>query len=66
MPNNDTDYSERIKWIKYYFSYRVAKTERISKSQRKKGERGIWQRRFWEHCIHRFVAEGILPIDWDG
>ena len=98
MPSDDADYSERIKLIKYYFSYRVAKTERISKSRRKKGERGIWQRRFWEHCIrneadyhahvnyihmnpvrhgyvkrvqdwryssfHRFVADGLLPVDW--
>lgn len=66
----------------------------------KKGERGIWQRRSWEHCIrneadyrmhvdyihmnsvkhgcvkwvqdwqyssfHRFVADGLLPVDWGG
>ena len=51
MPDNDADFSKRIKLIKYYFSHRIAKTERISKSRRKKGERGIWQRRFWEHCI---------------
>ena len=51
MQSDDANYSERIKLIKYYFSYRIAKTERISKSRRKKGERGIWQRRFWEHCI---------------
>lgn len=51
MPNNDADFSKRIKLIKYYFSYHIAKTERISNSRRKKGERGIWQRRFWEHCI---------------
>ena len=46
MPNDDADYSKLIKLIKYYFSHRIAKTERISKSRRKKGERGIWQRRF--------------------
>ena len=51
MPNDDADFSKRIKLIKYYFSYQIAKIERISKSRRKKGERGIWQRRFWEHCI---------------
>ena len=51
LPSDDANYSERIKLIKYYFSYRIAKTERISKSRRKKGERGIWQRRFWEHLI---------------
>ena len=32
----DADYSERIKLIKYYFSHRIAKTERISKSRQKK------------------------------
>ena len=100
MPNDDTDYSKRIKLIKYYFSYRITKTERISKNRQNKGERGIWQRRFWEHYIrnevdysahidyihmnpvkhgyveqiqdwryssfHRFVADGLLAIDWGG
>ena len=51
MPSDDADFSKRIKLIKYYFSHSIAKTERISKSRQKKGERGIWQRRFWEHCI---------------
>lgn len=98
MPNNDADFPKRIKLIKYYFSYHIAKTESISKSRLKKGERGIWQRRFWEHCIrneedylahidyihmnpvrheyvekvkdwqyssfHRFVTDGLLPVDW--
>ena len=51
LPSDDADFSKRIKLIKYYFSHSIAKTERISKSRQKKGERGIWQRRFWEHCI---------------
>ena len=25
--------------------------ERISESRRNKGERGIWQRRYWEHTL---------------
>jgi putative transposase len=37
--------------IKAYFSRRVAKGERISRSRQKRGERGLWQRRFWEHLI---------------
>jgi putative transposase len=37
--------------IKAYFSRRVEKGERISKSRQKRGERGLWQRRFWEHLI---------------
>ena len=81
MPNDEAHYSKRI-----------------SKSRQKKGESGIWQRRFWEHCIrdeldyrthidyihmnpvkhgyvervqdwqyssfHKFVAEGLLPVNW--
>ena len=29
----------------------VDRGERISASRRRKGERGIWQRRYWEHAI---------------
>ena len=29
----------------------MAKTERLSRVRRERGERGIWQRRFWEHLI---------------
>ena len=36
MPNNDADFSKRIKLIKYYFSYNIAKTESISSSRLKK------------------------------
>ena len=63
MPSDDANCSERIKLIKYHFSYRIAKTERISKSRRKKGERGIWQRRFWEHCI-RNETDYRMHIDY--
>jgi len=29
----------------------LPKTERLSRVRRADGERGIWQRRFWEHAI---------------
>jgi len=29
----------------------LLEVEMRSKSRLKRGERGIWQRRFWEHCI---------------
>lgn len=55
LPSNTADFSTRIKLIKYYFSLNVnvQKTdeEYISKSRFSKQERGIWQRRFWEHQI---------------
>ena len=33
------------------FSRRVPRGERISASRPSKGERGLWQRRYWEHLI---------------
>lgn len=48
---DDIDYSKRIRLIKSQFCAQIPKTEYISKSRQSKGERGIWQRRFWEHCI---------------
>jgi putative transposase len=37
--------------IKAYFSRHIEKGERISRNRKKRGERGLWQRRFWEHLI---------------
>ncbi len=51
LPEGDPDFSTRWGLIKAYFSRRVEKGERISKSRQKRGERGLWQRRFWEHLI---------------
>jgi putative transposase len=51
LPEGDSDYSNRWRKIKGEFSARIPKTENISKSRMSKGERGIGQRRFWEHAI---------------
>ena len=51
LPDHDNDYSNRWRLIKTYFSRALPETESISRSRNKKGERGIWQRRFWEHQI---------------
>lgn len=37
--------------IKAGFSRQLPKNESINKSRLMKGERGIWQRRYWEHLI---------------
>ena len=37
--------------IKAGFSRGLPKNERISKSRQSKGERGLWQRRYWQHLI---------------
>jgi putative transposase len=51
LPPGDSDYSNRIKAIKIRFSRALPRTERRSAVRALKGERGIWQRRFWEHAI---------------
>ena len=51
LPDGDTDFSSRWRAIKSAFSRSVAGVERRSASRAGKGERGIWQRRFWEHTI---------------
>ena len=53
MPPNDTDYSTRWKKIKATFTKHWhreggASTAR-SDSRKKRGEQGVWQRRFFEH-----------------
>nr|WP_281167369.1 transposase [Rudaea cellulosilytica] len=51
LPQDDADYSTRWALIKAGFSRRIERSEVISPSRRAKGERGLWQRRFWEHQI---------------
>jgi len=51
LPPRDTDFSTRWGLIKACFSRALEKGERISPSRVKRGERGLWQRRFWEHLI---------------
>ncbi len=51
LPENDADFSLRWRQIKSTFSRNIEQQERISKSRLRKKERGIWQRRFWEHTI---------------
>lgn len=51
LPENDSDYSSRWQSIKKEFSKRLPATERRSLVRQNSHERGIWQRRFWEHTI---------------
>lgn len=100
LPQNDADFALRWRLIKSHFSKALPKTEQLSAVRQQRGERGIWQRRFWEHLIrdehdfathvdyvhinpvkhglvtqvkdwpystfHRYVAQGVLPVDWAG
>lgn len=51
LPQGDTDFSTRWNLLKGYFSRTIEKGERVSISRAKRRERGLWQRRFWEHLI---------------
>lgn len=51
LPEKDSNFSIRIRKIKSLFSRQVSKNDVINNSRYKKRERGIWQRRFWEHLI---------------
>lgn len=51
LPPGDSDYATRWSLIKTSFSRALPNTERESESRKRRRERGIWQRRFWEHII---------------
>ena len=51
LPPDDADFSIRWLLIKTAFSRAIERGEARSPSRLRKGERGIWQRRFWEHQI---------------
>ena len=51
LPPGDADFSLRWRLIKSGFSRALPKTERRSDVRKAAGERGIWQRHYWEHLI---------------
>ena len=51
LPDGDADFALRWRLIKTEFSRALPKGEQISSSRNGKNERGIWQRRYWEHKI---------------
>jgi putative transposase len=51
LPKDDTDDPSRWRDIKTSFSKALPATEPRSNTMKNRGERGIWQRRYWEHTI---------------
>ena len=51
LPEGDSDFSTRWKDIKTRFTKRTGLLGHRSVSKEVKGERGVWQRRFWEHMV---------------
>jgi putative transposase len=79
LPDGDADFSRRWSLIKSQFSL-ANPTSNRSESKVRKREKGIWQRRFWEHQIrdqvdlnrhidyihHNLVKHGLVARvrDW--
>jgi putative transposase len=63
LPLEDADFSTRWRRIKGIFSKGTPFNERLSLRRRAKAERGIWQRRFWEHAI-REEADYAAHVDY--
>jgi putative transposase len=63
MPEGDANFATRWGLIKSAFSHSLPTGERISDSRVAKGERGIWQRRYWEHTI-RDESDFARHIDY--
>jgi putative transposase len=63
LPQDDADFARRWRLIKSTFSHGLPSGERISASRARKGERGIWQRRYWEHTL-RDEADFERHVDY--
>lgn len=62
LTTGDDDYPTRWMLIKAGFSRRMPRGERCNASRVKRGERAIWQRRYWEHLIR---DERDHALHWD-
>ena len=51
LPEGDADFALRWRLIKSAFARPLPKAEPVSASRANRGERGIWQRRYWEHTL---------------
>ena len=61
LPAGDGAFSERWRQIKATFSRHLEPPERVCRSKVARGEKGIWQRRFWEHLI-RDAADHAMHL----
>ncbi|MFN7055814.1 REP-associated tyrosine transposase [Hyphomonas sp.] len=51
LPEGDSDFSKRWMLLKSFFSRAITGRVATSGSRARRGEKTIWQRRFWEHLI---------------
>ncbi|MEO0982087.1 MAG: transposase [Pseudomonadota bacterium] len=64
LPEDDDDFAARISHLKSSFTRCLPDD---AKSTGRKGARGVWQSRFWEHAIrhHRDLAAHVDYIHWN-
>jgi len=63
LPADDSDISTRWNLLKSHFSRSIEKGGRISQSRENRRERGLWQRRFWDHLL-RDQDDYNLHVDY--
>lgn len=63
LPEDDDDFSKRWSLIKSGFSRKLPAAAGLAPSKLAKREKGIWQRRYWEHAI-RNDADLTRHIDY--
>lgn len=63
LPEGDADFATRWALIKARFSRSIVPTEYRSDSRLRRRERGIWQRRYYEHLI-RDEADFARHVDY--
>ena len=61
LPAGDSDFATRWRLIKLGFSKAVPLVEERSSVRQRRGERGIWQRRYWEFLS---AMSGISRRTW--
>jgi putative transposase len=67
LPSGDADFPLRWRLIKTWFSRHLPHGEHRRASRIDKGERSIWQRRYWEHLIRDEIdlARHVDYIHWN-
>ncbi|WP_334179967.1 transposase [Pseudoxanthomonas sp.] len=67
LPSDDAGFPLRWRLIKTWFSRNLPLGEHRRASRVDKGERGIWQRRYWEHLIRdeADLARHVDYIHWN-
>jgi putative transposase len=63
LPPGDADFPIRWRLIKTWFSRKLPYGEHRRTSRVSRGERGIWQRRYWEHLI-RDLTDYVRHVDY--